>query len=211
MGVARMAARSCRISRSSRAACSLIAHVVRQRPRPVERGRPQIGVVPGHDVARRMTDAAADALDAGVGCHGAERLPAAPRRNPRAGSGPARSSLCASCHLSKNASMSTARSLTTVKLRSGSSRSLPSVAGASATRVRQVQRGRPFTTMAQEPHMPTRQAKRYARVGILLALDFGDDVEHGLVGAARHGEGLEMPGPALRARPRRSAFAQLPG
>ena len=31
---------------------------------------------------------------------------------------------------------------------------------ASLTRVRQVQRGRPFTTMAQEPHMPTRQAKR---------------------------------------------------
>ena len=34
------------------------------------------------------------------------------------------------------------------------------VAAASLTRVRQVQRGRPFTTMAQEPHMPTRQAKR---------------------------------------------------
>ena len=33
-------------------------------------------------------------------------------------------------------------------------------AAASLTRVRQVQRGRPFTTMAQEPHMPTRQAKR---------------------------------------------------
>ena len=29
-----------------------------------------------------------------------------------------------------------------------------------ATCVRQVQRGRPLTVMAQEPHMPTRQAKR---------------------------------------------------
>jgi hypothetical protein len=60
--------------------------------------------------------------------------------------------------LSKNAAMSTARSFTTVMLRSGSSESLPSPPAASLTRVRQVQRGRPFTTMAQEPHMPTRQA-----------------------------------------------------
>ena len=70
----------------------------------------------------------------------------------------------ASRHLSKNAAMSTVRSFTRVKLRSGSSCSLPSAATASLTRVRQVQRGRPFTTMAQEPHMPTRQAKRYDRV-----------------------------------------------
>ena len=28
------------------------------------------------------------------------------------------------------------------------------------TCVRQVQRGRPLTVMAQDPHMPTRQAKR---------------------------------------------------
>ena len=28
------------------------------------------------------------------------------------------------------------------------------------TWARQVQRGRPLTVMAQEPHMPTRQAKR---------------------------------------------------
>ena len=41
---------------------------------------------------------------------------------------------------------------------------LPSSVTVSLTRVRQVQRGRPFTTMAQEPHMPTRQAKRYDRV-----------------------------------------------
>ncbi len=57
--------------------------------------------------------------------------------------------------------MSTARSLTTAKLCSGSSLQLaPSALATSLTRVRQVQRGRPFTTMAQEPHMPTRQAKR---------------------------------------------------
>ena len=55
--------------------------------------------------------------------------------------------------------MSTARSFTTGRLRRGSSRRSPSGATA-ATRVRQVQRGRPFTVMPQEPHMPTRQAKR---------------------------------------------------
>jgi len=62
-------------------------------------------------------------------------------------------------HFSKKGSMSTARSFTTGRLRRGSSVSTPSGATA-ATRVRQVQRGRPFTVMPQEPHMPTRQANR---------------------------------------------------
>jgi len=66
----------------------------------------------------------------------------------------------ASFHLSKNCVISTARSFTTAKLRSGSRRSRSPSPATSLTRVRQVQRGRPFTTMAQEPHMPTRQAKR---------------------------------------------------
>ena len=34
----------------------------------------------------------------------------------------------------------------------------------SDTCVRQVQRARPFTVIAQEPHMPTRQANRYDSV-----------------------------------------------
>ena len=62
-------------------------------------------------------------------------------------------------HLSKNSLMSQARSLITGILRNGSmvrrlSRSTL------LTCVRQVQRGIPFTIIAQEPHMPTRQAKR---------------------------------------------------
>ena len=65
----------------------------------------------------------------------------------------------ASAHLSKNARMSTARSLTTGMFASGAMTISPSAA-TFATCVRQVQRGRPFTVMAQEPHMPTRQAKR---------------------------------------------------
>ena len=139
---------------------ALVAHVVDQRPGAVERRRAEIIRVPRHHVAGRIADAAADAFDAGVGrlpfgrCrrHHGEILLAAPRR--------ARNSPCAAFHLSKNCVISTARSLTTAKLRSGSSRSRPPSSTTSLTRVRQVQRGRPFTTMAQEPHMPTRQAKR---------------------------------------------------
>ena len=76
------------------------------------------------------------------------------------GAAPGSKNPCAFFHLSKKSVISTARSLTTVKLRSGSSRSRSPPLTTSFTRVRQVQRGRPFTTMAQEPHMPTRQAKR---------------------------------------------------
>ena len=47
----------------------------------------------------------------------------------------------------------------TGRLRNGAMRSRPPAA-ARWTWVRQVQRGLPFTVMAQEPHMPTRQAKR---------------------------------------------------
>jgi hypothetical protein len=43
--------------------------------------------------------------------------------------------------------------------RSGSIAISPSAATLE-TWVRQVQRGRPFTVIAQEPHMPTRHAKR---------------------------------------------------
>ena len=44
-------------------------------------------------------------------------------------------------------------------LASGESFSLPPFATV-ATRARQVQRGRPLTVMAQEPHMPTRHENR---------------------------------------------------
>src|SRR3954463_13390603 len=65
----------------------------------------------------------------------------------------------ASCHFSKKARMSAARSLITGRLASGPIVSLP-LDATFATWVRQVQRGLPFTVIAQEPHMPTRQAKR---------------------------------------------------
>ena len=44
-------------------------------------------------------------------------------------------------------------------LASGARESLPPFATI-ATWARQVQRGRPLTVMAQDPHMPTRQEKR---------------------------------------------------
>ena len=65
----------------------------------------------------------------------------------------------ACCHFSKKRLMSVARSLMTGRLRSGPISSVPP-STTLATCVRQVQRGRPLTVIAQEPHMPTRQAKR---------------------------------------------------
>ena len=65
----------------------------------------------------------------------------------------------AACHFSKNGAMSVARSLMTGRFSSGPMVSRPRVATLE-TCARQVQRGRPLTVMAQEPHMPTRQAKR---------------------------------------------------
>src|ERR1043166_1228895 len=67
-------------------------------------------------------------------------------------------------HLSKNGLISVTRSFTTGRLGSGPiSRVSPAVA--SATCVRQVQRALPFTFIAHEPHMPTRQAARYDKGG----------------------------------------------
>src|SRR5690349_644696 len=44
-----------------------VTHVVDQRPGAVERGRAEIVGIPRDDVAARVADGAADALDAGVG------------------------------------------------------------------------------------------------------------------------------------------------
>ena len=70
----------------------------------------------------------------------------------------------ACCHFSKKTRMSAAKSLMTGRFWSGPISSRPLLATLD-TCVRQVQRGRPFTVMAHEPHMPTRQAKRYDSVG----------------------------------------------
>jgi hypothetical protein len=65
----------------------------------------------------------------------------------------------ACCHFSKKGRMSVARSLITGRFSSGPILSWPRTATRD-TCVRQVHRGRPFTVMAQEPHMPTRQENR---------------------------------------------------
>ena len=59
--------------------------------------------------------------------------------------------------------MSVVKSLITARFSSGpiSSRPLPAAfATTFVTWVRQVQRGRPLTVIAHEPHTPTRQANR---------------------------------------------------
>ena len=60
-----------------------IAHVVDERPGPVQRRRPEVIRVPGDDVAGRVADAAADALDGGVGLPALRARPARRRRSPR--------------------------------------------------------------------------------------------------------------------------------
>src|SRR5690242_15817018 len=70
----------------------------------------------------------------------------------------------ACCHFSKNGCMSVVRSLITGKFASGPICRLP-VPATLATWVRQVQRGLPLTVIAHEPQTPTRQAKRYDKVG----------------------------------------------
>src|SRR3974390_731567 len=70
----------------------------------------------------------------------------------------------ACCHFSQKRGMSAARSLINGRFPNGASLSvLPCTTF--DTCVRQVQRGTPFTVIAQEPQTPTRQAKRYARLG----------------------------------------------
>jgi hypothetical protein len=63
------------------------------------------------------------------------------------------------CHFSKKRVRSAARSLMIGRLASGPISSLPSSITFDVC-VRQVQRGRPLTVIAHDPHMPTRQAKR---------------------------------------------------
>src|SRR5690242_21296317 len=67
-------------------------------------------------------------------------------------------------HLSKNGAMSTTRSRTIGRWLSGAISSAPPAVTAS-TCVRHVQRALPFTVIAHDPHMPTRQAYRYASDG----------------------------------------------
>jgi len=47
-------------------ASGAIARIVDERPRPVERRRAEVVAIPVHDVAARVTDAAADAFDRGI-------------------------------------------------------------------------------------------------------------------------------------------------
>src|SRR5215467_12839769 len=70
----------------------------------------------------------------------------------------------ASRHFSKKRVISVARSLITGRFSSGPILRPPFLTTFD-TWVRQVQRGRPLTVMAQEPQTPTRQANRYDKEG----------------------------------------------
>ncbi len=153
-GVASGVARDRREALGARA----VARIVDERPRAIERRRTEIVAIPADDVAARVADAAADALDRGV-----DRAARLRRRRDRRELVAARRRRderpFARAHLSKNSRMSVTRSRITGRFASGAISSAPSPATAS-TCVRQVQRARPLTVIAHEPHMPTRHAKR---------------------------------------------------
>ena len=143
----------------------------------------EIILVPGHHVAGRVADAAADAFDAGIGraARGRRR-----RHDVEIGRGFARNrSALGVAPLVEERRHSTARSFTTVKLRSGSSRSLPSVghladagaAGPARAAVHHHGAGAAHADAAGEAVGQRR---------VLLALNLGDHVEDGLVRAPRH-------------------------
>ena len=90
--------------------------------------------------------APAAAGEPGGTCTKSSRRVAPPRKRP-----------WATAHLSKKGAISVTRSRTTWRLPRGAISRRPSPATLS-TWVRQVQRARPFTVIAHEPHMPTRHA-----------------------------------------------------
>ncbi len=170
-----------------------IAHIVHQRPRTVERSRPEIVRIPRDHIARGMADPAADAFDAFV------RGPAlvAFRLHHREIVGDRIARL-----------EEPARRLPFVEERRHVDREvLHHLEVAQRFELeRAIARNRIGHARAARParapvdHHRARSAHPHAAgeaIGerrILLALDLGDDVEHGLVGAPRHGEGLEPAG-----------------
>ena len=208
----RPGSRRCRTPRRCARRLAAVAHVVDQRPGAVERRRAEIVLVPGHHVAGRIADAAADAFDAGVGGLPLAASPAAPRRSPLSGSGRARNSPCASLplveevgHLDREV-LDHAHVAQRFELQLARPRDHLADAGAAGP-------ARPAVHHhgAGAAHADA-AGEAIGQRGVVLALDLGDHVEHGLVLAPRHGEGLECARPRRRARSRHPAWrpARLP-
>ena len=136
-----------------------VARIVDERPGAIERRRTEIGA----DSRRRRRSSRSRRRSR---CTRSRRRPRAAPSTPgrssrirRVASPSGRTMPFARAHLSKNSRMSVTRSRITGRFASGAISSAPSPATAS-TCVRQVQRARPLTVIAHEPHMPTRHAKR---------------------------------------------------
>src|SRR5262249_14881302 len=166
-----------------------VAHVVDQRPGAVERGRPEIVPVPRDDVAGRVTDAAADALDAGVGRpplrrrrrhHGEVLCRRGPRLEKALGVTPFVEELR---HVDREI-LDDGEVAQRLQLEPAVARDLryARTAGPARTPVHHHRAGAAHADAAGEA---------IGECWILLALDLGDDVEDGLVFPARNLEGLE--------------------
>src|SRR5712672_388093 len=170
-----------------------VAHVVEQRPGAVERGRPEVFLVPGHHVAGRIADPAADAFDPRVGGAALRRLRGHHREilpRPRA-----RLEITVRFlpfveeprHLDRQIldHGEIAQWLEPQRAIGARNFGYARAAGPARPAVHHHGAGSAHADPAGEA---------VGERGILVALDLGDDVEHGLIEAARHIEGLERAG-----------------
>src|ERR1700736_2966658 len=172
---------------------ALVAHVVDERPGAVERGGPEIIGIPRHHVAGGMADAPADALDAGVGGLSSRGRRRHDREIVRRLRGRLEMALGA---------------LPLVEERAHVDGKVPHH-GEIAQRLEAQHRGGTERGGNARAAGPTWAAvdrhgagaahadaagKAIGERRVLLALDVGDHVEHGLVRAARHVKCLETAG-----------------
>ena len=175
---------------ASRCAIAGVAHVVDQRPGAVERGGAQIVLVPAHRIAGGIAHRAIDALDGGIGGDARRRSSARSARS---------ASLRASCSARtrpwpaatsrRTAAMSQARSLMIGRLASGPISSLPVLHHLRGVRAAGPARAAVDGHGAAAAHADA-AGEAVGQRGIGVALHPGDDVEHGLVVALRHGVDL---------------------
>ena len=176
-------------SAASRSRVARIAHVVDQRPGAVERGRAQIVLVPAHRIAGRIAHGAIDALDGGVGGDARRGCPARSARSASARVLLGANAPLAFCHFSKNGGHVAGEVLDDRQV--GERADLDA---AVLDHLRDVRAAGPARAAvdrhgAAAAHAdPAGEAVGERRVGV--ALHPGHHVEHGLVLAQRHGEGL---------------------
>ena len=166
-----------------------VAHVVDERPRAIERRGTEVRAVPADDVATRVADAAADALDRRID---REPLPSTRRdRREFVVSRRGRDELpLARAHLSKNSRMSVTRSRITGRFASGAISSCAVAGDRFDVRAARPARATVDGHRARAAHADA-AGEPIGERRIDAPLDVRDDVEHGLRRVPRHVVGDE--------------------